>query len=289
MQGILNGQLLPVEEIKLGTNDLGISRGYAVFDFFRVNQNVPVFIEDHLERLKNSAREIRLPFPWKIVEIREMVELVISKNHQPHSAIKILITGGYSPDGFTSTVPNIVITQHIIKRPDEIAYTKGVKLISREYLRDSFEAKTTNYLMAQVFQQELQAENAFEVLYKYKGKYLETSRSNFFIVKNKTLITSQSKVLSGITRKQIMEIANLNYQVIQRDIQKADIESADEAFLSSTIKRIVPVVKIDDLEIGAAKPGAITNAIMENFERFEKAYVSFHNSVKTPELQRLRP
>ena len=289
MQGILNGQLLPEEEIKLGTNDLGISRGYAIFDFFRVNQNVPVFIEDHLQRLENSAREIRLPFPWKIVEIRDMVEQLISKNNQPQSGIKILITGGYSPDGFTSTVPNIVITQHIIKRPPKIAYTNGVKLISREHLRDSFEAKTTNYLMAQVFQQDLKSENAFEVLYKHNGKYLETTRSNFFIVKDQTLITSQSNVLSGITRKQIMEIGNLNYRVVQHDIQKADIESADEAFLSSTIKRIIPVVKIDDIKIGPGKPGVITKSIMENFERFENAYVSFHNSVKAPELQSSRP
>ena len=281
MHGIFNGTLKPLTEINIAPNDLGLARGYAVFDFFRVNKNYPVFIEDHLSRLIRSAEHVKLPVMWSKKELKSLILEMIELNNLSESGVKVIVTGGYSPDGFSSVTPNLIITQHEIKRPEKTYYENGVRLITKEYLRDSASAKTTNYAMALQFQEELQKKGGFDILYRYNGKLLETTRSNFFLVKGSKIITPDEDVLHGITRDKILDFAPCHFDIEIRDIKTRELESADETFICSTIKRVLPVIQIDEKKIGDGKPGNVTNKIMHLFDLYESSYLDYHIKQKS--------
>ncbi len=272
MFGVFNGEILPIDEIKIAPNDLGLARGYAVFDFFRVNGK-PVFIEDHLKRLYQSAQEIRLPFHWSMDELKSMVYQMVEMNDLPKSGVKILVTGGYSPDGFHCVEPNIIITQNPIKDPDPEWYVEGQKLITHTYLRDSPTAKTTSYGQALFLQKEQKEHGAIDVLYHYDGNALETARSNVFLIKNGILATAEEHILGGITRSKVIEIASHHMEVQVRPIKLQEVYEADEVFLTSTMKRVLPVVQIDQFQIGDGVPGKLTNRLMELFRKYEESYL----------------
>ena len=273
MHGIYNGDILPFEDIKIAPNDLGIARGYAVFDFFRVNQK-PVFIEDHLARLERSANAINLPFPWAQEELTKWVHQLVEFNNEPQSSIKIIVTGGNSPDGFQCVSPNIIITQQKAKSLDSRSYRDGEKLITHEYLRDFSEAKTTNYNTALSLQKLQKESGAVDILYHHQGNVLESTRSNFFIVKNDVLHTAGENVLLGITRSKVLDIAKGQIPVEIRDIALEEIYQADEAFITSTLKKVLPITRIDDKTITDGKPGNITQSMMKAFEEYELNYLN---------------
>ncbi|MCR9253865.1 MAG: aminotransferase class IV [bacterium] len=272
MFGVFNGEILPIDEIKIAPNDLGLARGYAVFDFFRVNGK-PVFIEDHLKRLYQSAQEIRLPFHWSMDELKSMVHQMVEMNDLPKSGVKILVTGGYSPDGFHCVEPNIIITQNPIEDPNPEWYVEGQKLITHTYLRDSPTAKTTSYGQALFLQKEQKEHGAIDVLYHYDGNALETARSNVFLIKNGILATAEEHILGGITRSKVIEIASQHMEVQVRPIKLQEVYEADEVFLTSTMKRVLPVVQIDKFQIGKGVPGKLTNRLMELFRKYEESYL----------------
>ncbi len=273
MYGVFNGELQPVDEIRISPTDLGLSRGYAVFDFFRVNQNKPVFIEDHLSRLQKSVDEMKLPFNWSAADLKQMVIDVIAKNNMPVSGIKILVTGGDSPDGFTCSTPNLIITQQEISQLPQSSYLEGEKLITIEYQRDSPEAKTTNYGQAQIIRDKISEEGAMDALYHYNGFALETSRTNVFIVKNGQLATAEAEVLGGITRSKVIALAREYYQVETRKVRLEEVFQADEVFVTSTLKRVLPITKLDNEVIGSGHPGPVTKKVMNLFADYENKYL----------------
>jgi branched-subunit amino acid aminotransferase/4-amino-4-deoxychorismate lyase len=110
----------------------------------------------------------------------------------------------------------------------------------------------------------------YDVLYHYQDQILEVSRSNFFIVRDEVLITPTNNVLHGVTRKTILELAEQEMKIEMRDIHKDELALADEAFLTGTTKRIMPVIRVDDLIIGKGSPGKWTKVLMNVFAEYEK-------------------
>lgn len=270
----VNDRLMQQEDAALGIRDLSILRGYGIFDFFRLNNNVPLFLDDHLERFFSSARQVYDQLPFDQAGLKQKIMELIALNQKPVSGIRIVLTGGYSPDAYSTAVPNLIITQEAIKFPNEESYREGVKLITYPYLRELPEVKTINYMTGIWLKDKIRKENAFDVLYTQDNHLLELTRSNFFIVTHdRRLITPEYNILKGVTRRKVLELASNVADVEEGPISKDDLQKASEAFLTGTTKKILPVVRVDDVLIGEGVPGDLTRTLMHRFEVLERNFV----------------
>jgi branched-chain amino acid aminotransferase len=272
MIAFINDHFIDEKEASVGIGDLSVQRGFGIFDFFRTNEYVPLFLNDYLERFFRSAAQLRLQTPSSS-ELKKIIFQLIDKNRIPTSGVKIILTGGYSSDGFEPGIPNLIITQHPVEISSEKHFEKGLNIILHEYMRDLPTAKSINYLMAIYLREKLVEKNADDVLYFKEDQVLEFPRSNVFVVtKDQRVITPVENVLPGITRKKVLEIAGTKYRTEERTVTLDELRNAAEVFLTSTTKRLLPVLKINDLIVGDGKPGGITRSLYHSFLEAEEAF-----------------
>ena len=257
-------------EAKIGINDLAIQRGYGVFDFFRTQHYVPLFLDDYLDRFYHSANILRLAIPHSKEEMVSIILELIKRNEIATSGIRMVLTGGYSEDSYHIERPNFIITQKPIELPSEEIFLKGLNIITHDYKRELPAIKSINYLTGIYLQQKISESKADEVLYKNKGNILEFPRANVFIVtENDTVVTPRDGVLYGITRKKILEIAQEKYKVEQRVITIDELHKAKEVFFTSTTKRILPVMCIDGKKVSSGEAGEVTKSLYDSFLQME--------------------
>ncbi len=273
-----NGELIPYSASSVPLNDLGLQRGYGIFDFLRITENVPLFWEDHLDRFYHSAAEMLLPMLQTRDQLKSIIKELIRINQLPFSGIKIVLTGGASPDGYTIGSPNLFIIQQSIAPPPAAIFLPGYKLFTYPYQRQLPEVKTTDYLMAIRLQPWLKEQGGDDILYQQNEMVSECPRSNFFIVtQNNTLVTPGRNILKGITRKQLFTIASsAGIEVEERDICIQDIENAKEAFITSSTKRIIPVTQVDTKRFEPFSAGSVTDSLFNAFCEWEKAAIQNH-------------
>ena len=269
-----NGKFVPKHEILFSIDDVGILRGYGIFDFFKVIGSVPLFIEDHLQRLVNSAGLLNFQLPLSIQELEEVIHELIRRNSFELSSIKIVLTGGNTEDGFTPGKPNLVILNNTFSNPDQRYYEEGISLMLHQYHRDFPEAKTTYYSRAVSLQKDWMSSGHLDVLY-HDGVYIsEVSRSNVFLIQGDTLKTNADGVLNGVTRRNVIKCADGIFKVEIGPIRLQELLDADEAFITSTIKRVMPVVRLDDKIISNGKVGHKTKQLMAAFDEYIDQYVA---------------
>lgn len=248
---LLNDEFKKTTEPLLKVNDLGLMRGYGVFDFFPIQQQHPVFFSDYWNRFRNSALQMRLPFEWEYESFAHWLQELIHKNNRTDGYCRLLLTGGYSKNGFLpdGSANLVVTTQGAVDYPQE-DYTRGIKLITLEYTREYPQIKSINYMAVLLERDRLREEGATDVLY-LSGEYVtESSRSNFFIIgKNGILKTPQHDILGGITRRKVLALAQDFMEVEVTDMSIEEVREARSAFITSTTKKIMPVTRIDDFMI----------------------------------------
>ena len=148
--------------------------------------------------------------------------------------------------------------------------SKGLYLITEEYVRELPTAKSINYLMGVYLQQKVKDAGADDVLYVKNGFISELPRSNVFIVsKENELITPDSNVLHGVTRKHILQLASKVLTVKEQPVQLDELLNANEVFVSSTTKRLLPVLSVNGLQIATGKAGTTTGLLYQRFLEFE--------------------
>jgi branched-chain amino acid aminotransferase len=267
----INDRLIPLSEASVPVTDLGLQRGYGIFDFLRVTDHVPLFWDDHLDRFFHSAEMMRLPVGKTKEALKTVIREMIRVNDLPHSGIKILLTGGASPDGYSLVQPNLVIIQQSITPPPETIFLPGYTLATYAHQRQLPEVKTTDYLIAIRLQPWLKEKGADDILYHQNGMVSECPRSNFFIVtQNNTLVTPAKNILRGITRKQLIGIADeINIAVEERDISMNDIREAKEAFITSSTRRLLPVIQVDEIMFNAFSEDSVTAKLYNAFCQWE--------------------
>ncbi|MGZ5285378.1 MAG: aminotransferase class IV, partial [Kaistella sp.] len=215
----INGEFLEEKNACLHVSDLAIQRGYGVFDYCRTVNHLPIHLEDHIDRFFRSAEIMQLQLPVSRPELNSLIHQLIRKNAIGASGVKILLTGGYSPDSFEIVHPNLILLQHPLVLRSTGIFEKGVKIITHEYVREFAGAKTINYSMGIWLLQKIKNNNAADVLYHQKGEVSEFPRSNFFIVtKDDVIVTPSKNILPGITRKKILELAAMDFAVEERVI-----------------------------------------------------------------------
>jgi D-alanine transaminase/branched-chain amino acid aminotransferase len=243
----LNNEFVSEEKAVIHFRDLSIQRGYGVFDFLKVVNSVPVFLEDHLQRFYSSAKEMRLTIGYSKDELKKIIFELLQKNNVSYSGVRISLTGGYSTDEYDLSKPNLIIALRPFNPLSKEQFMKGIKLITYEHQRQLPQVKTIDYLMAIWLQPFIKEHNADDVLYHQKGIVSECPRSNFFIVTSENaIVTPSENILKGVMRSKLIETAAKNFRVEERQLSIEEIKNAKEAFITSTTKTILPVHQIDE-------------------------------------------
>ena len=255
----VNGNFLPFDQSSLHVSDLSIQRGYAVFDFFLVRNGVPPYLTFHMERLMNSVSLLKIDLPYTQEEFSAIVMELIKRNNHGNSSVKIIVTGGLSEDDFTLSSSSVIV----INKPFEVPVTDATKnggiLITSKYQRDMPEAKTINYIRSVYLSKQLIEKNAVEVLFLDKNWVRECSRSNIYMVKDNVVFTPKSKILRGVTKRRILSLEG--FDVREKDFKFDDLLRADEVFITSTTKGVMPIKLIDSTVIADGLVGPVTRAI----------------------------
>ena len=272
----LNGKILPVNQACVSVYDIGLLRGLGIYEALVTYNRKPFRLEDHLARFRRSAKSLALKIPDSDGKIRaiinELVRRSIPKNKE--AIIRFILTGGKAIDGidYDYEKPTFYILVEEFNELPEKYLKHGCSLIMFEQQRQFAESKTTNYIQAVLLQKARKKAGALEILYVSDGKVLEASTSNFFIVKKNTVITAKRGILKGITRKVTIDLAKSHFPLKEREIRVKELYSADEAFITSSFKDVVPVVKIGGRKIGNGKVGPVTKEIMRLFKEYTRNY-----------------
>jgi len=272
---IINGDIVADSEAFLPAKDIGFRRGYAAFDYLRLVDGKPLFIDDHLDRFENSSRLMGLDLPFTRDELKRRLLELTQKNNVSEAGLQLFITGGEAADSATPTTPNfLALTVDLPVHKPEL-FTEGATLISYEYQRDLPQIKSNNYFMAVSLHKKKTDAGAVDVLYYVGDSILETTKSNFFIVdENDVIITAKDNILHGITRKNLLKVAHEAYKVEERLLTWDEVKNAKEAFVTSTTKGAQPIVKIDDATVGDGKVGSVTNNLRKLFQDHVDTYIS---------------
>ena len=273
----INGEYVDAEKASISASDLAVLRGYGVFDYLRTYGGVPFQLGAHLRRLQRSATLIELACPWDIEELGEIVSGTLSRNCYAESGIRIVVTGGDSPNGFLPSGESrlLVMVTPIHDLPAE-AYKNGAAVVTVEQGRHLPEAKTINYIPGITAQIKAEKRNpaAIEAIYLDNGVVLEGTRSNTFIFNDGRWITPANGLLLGITRAEVIKLIEGEWELELRDITVEEYYAADEVILTSSTKEVLPIVQVDDFSIGSGVPGANTKRLMQRWRAMTGAYAA---------------
>lgn len=280
MPAFLNDEYLNDDEAMLHVSDLSIQRGYAVFDYFRTVSGIPFCMNDYLDRFCRSVEAMHLPLGKSKEELSEIVYELIKRSSFTDCGIRVMLTGGFSPDSYHVSTPNLLITSNQLKMATQTDFEKGLSVITYHYQRDLPQIKSTNYLMAVWLHPFLKEKQADDILYFKDNIITEFPRANVFIVtKDQKLVTPANNILYGITRKNVLSLATNIMTVEERDISVDELLNASEIFLTSTTKRILPVIRVNDKIISGGKPGEMTSILYQRFFELEKLHKDTRQTV----------
>jgi branched-chain amino acid aminotransferase len=268
----LNGKILPIKEAKIPATDIGVLRGYAIFDSIAAVKERIIFFDEHYRRFVNSAKIMRLKIPISKHEIKVAIEKLLRKNKCNLSKIRVVLTGGEAIGSldYNRHSANFFILVQEMKLPNPRDYTQGIKLITCEHQREIPRAKSNGYVTAVNVQPLRRQAGATEILYTFKDKILEATTSNIFIIRGNKLITPKEDILIGIVRNKVIGLARKFMKVEERELKVSELKTADEAFITSTFKKVLPVVCIDKAVIGNGKVGLKTKLLMGQYARLER-------------------
>ncbi|MUL36563.1 aminotransferase class IV [Gloeocapsopsis dulcis] len=267
----INGKYVAADEACLPLNDLGIVRGYGIFDFLRTYNGVPFKLREHVQRLQKSAELIGLNLPWSTLEIKAIAQETFNCNHLPEANIRIIATGGISTDFITpSGEPSLIVIVTPVTEYPEAYYKQGVKVITVQTQRFIPGAKSLNYISAIMALQQAKQVNAIEALYINQHHVLEGTTTNIFVFRDNKLITPKENILHGITREVVLELAKNEFEIVEQPIYYSELNSCDEVFITATNKEIMPVTQIDDLQISNGKPGKNTQCLIHLFRNYTR-------------------
>ncbi|MEK7083687.1 MAG: aminotransferase class IV [Patescibacteria group bacterium] len=260
-----NGHLIPKDDAKISIDDIEWTYGFGVYENIRLANGTIYFPDEHITRLFHSAATINLPHELNEAHVMTWMNELIAKNDIQTANIKMLLIGGN-----TASDARLFIFLLAPKFPEKTMYRDGVVVITERYERFLPQAKTLNMLPSYLAYKKAQTTGAFDTLYiNREGCILEGTRSNFFAMKGMVLMTPpEASVLSGVTRNTVIDCAKKHgYTVEEREIPLADISAYDSAFLTNTSGKIVPIRKIDAMDL---KP---IPESMKNLMRWYDEYV----------------
>lgn len=273
----INGEFVNADDASVSARDLAILRGFGVFDFLRTYGGLPFQLGAHLRRLQRSAELIELACPWDLEELGEIVMETLRHNAYDESGIRLVVTGGDSPNGFMpGGGSRLLVMAAALQNLPAAAYQQGAAVATVEQHRGMPEAKTINYIPGITAQRQAQRRvpDAIDAIYRVDGQVVEGTRSNIFIFKDGCWISPDRGLLPGITRAEVIKLLRREGQLELRALTLDEFYAADEIILTSTTKEIVPIVQVDDVRIGAGVPGDNSLRLMRQWRAMTDAYAA---------------
>ncbi len=271
----LNGDIIPESEAKVSIFDIGMLRGFGIYEALTTLNGKVFMCDDHLARFRRSAQFLDIPVPVSDEEIVRIMYELVEKNGFVRTNIKFILTGGEAIGGidYDRSTPTFYIFTEEWKPIDEKYYTHGASVLLKEHLREYPEYKTINYISAVPLQKKMKEAHALETLYTWRRQILECATSNFFVVAGGKILTPKDSILYGVTRKVVIDLARAQgLEVLECNVSLEELYDADECFISSSFKDVVPVVKVGDTVIGTGNVGPVTKQVMELFENNSRKY-----------------
>jgi branched-chain amino acid aminotransferase len=292
----VNGRVSDQEHAVISVFDHGFLYGEGVYETLRTYNGQPFLFDRHMRRLRTSSGMLALPVPLSDAEIgarfRETMRSAGVGEPSREAYIRILITRGvgelsYDPAGCPAPSVVVIVKAHV--EPPREVFDTGVKVALVPIVRNHPGSvnpliKSNNLLNNALAMQEAFRRGGYEgVMRNYRGELAECTQSNLFIVKKGVALTPAigSGLLAGITREFLFEVGSeLGIGVRDAVLQDEDLFGADEAFLTSTTRELVPIVQVDDRTIGSGRPGPVTQALLEGYRKKAQALTAAVSSAR---------
>ena len=274
----IDGQLFGRDDARVSVFDHGFLFGEGVYEVLRTYDQRPFLFDEHMRRLHASASRLALSSPIDDAAMLARVKSSISAAALEGEAyVRILLTRGvgdivYDPQACPAPTLVIIVKPHV--DAPAAALRDGVRLALVDIVRNHPGSvdpaiKSNNLLNNALAMQQAYRDGAFEALMKnHRGELCECAQSNIFLVRDGVLLTppTDAGLLVGVTRGFVIELAaRLEIPVEQRTLLEPDLSAADEAFLTSTTREIVPVVQVGSYTVGRGTPGLVTGRLMTAF------------------------
>lgn len=279
----INGEYFDQKSAKISVFDRGFLSGDAVFEVIRTYGGKPFMLKEHLDRMKHSAEKISLSLPHSIARIGSLAKKCCQRAGNSESMIRVVVTRGEGPMTLNwddAKEPNLIIIVVPLVPYPEHCYRDGVSLFivgRRKIPSYSLDPriKSNGYLLNILAQNEARKLGGSEaILLNHRGEVAECTQSNLFAVIDGELLTPplSAGILGGITRQVTLKISpRAGSPCRERIFYPEDLYGAQEVFITSTRRDIMPVAEIDGKRIGTGKPGKMTQQLMREFERFAQS------------------
>lgn len=278
----LNGEFLPPEQAHISIMDRGFLFGDGVYEIIPAFAGKLFRLPHHLNRLTGSLRAIRMDNPLSDQEWTQVLERLVEQLPGSDQSVYLQVTRGATglrdhaiPDGIA---PTLFAMTSPLPPPDQTVAQRGIAAITLDDTRwRQCNIKAITLLANVLLRQEAIDRGAKESILIRDGYALEGAASNLFIVEDGLLITPPKSqfLLPGITRDLILEMAGTNQIPFKEEDIRADrLRSADEIWLTSSTKEIMPVTRLDDLPVGEGKPGP-------NFKRVAELFSAYKAQIKS--------
>ena len=272
----LNGEFIPLSEAKVPVLDRGFIFGDGIYEVIPVYGKRLFRLDEHLDRLNNSLDATRIPNPYPESEWKKILSQIVMKSESEDQSIYLQVTRGVAkrdhafPDKITPTV--FMMSSPLIVTSKEM-FNKGIAVITLDDIRWQYcNIKAITLLPNILLRQTAIDEGAQEAILVRDGEVTEGSASNIFIVIDGVIKTppKSSRLLPGVTRDLIVELAkDNNMKCVEANFSRTELEAADEIWLTSSMKEVMPIVKLNDETVGDGTPGMVTRQMYQIFQTYK--------------------
>jgi D-alanine transaminase len=284
MNKILFNDSIIERERLVDIEDRGYQFGDGVYEVIGVYDGHFFMLEEHIERLERSAKEIKLTLPYHKLELIELLMKLTETNQLKEGVVYLQISRGVAERWHhfpsSDTTPNLVAYTKLEETMEKEEDNGGTAVLTEDIRWLRCDIKTLNLLPNVLAKQKAVEQKAVEAIF-YRGDTItEASASNVFIIKDGEVYTHPANhfILNGITRRKVISICkDLQIKVNEETFTVQDLLSADEVFVTATKLDVVPIVKIDDKTIGTGSPGKIATQVIRNFRNSIKEMIKTNN------------
>ncbi|MBD3635349.1 MAG: D-amino-acid transaminase [Methylophaga sp.] len=272
----LNGEYLPADQAHVSVLDRGFLLGDGVYEVIPVYQGLPFCLDEHLQRLQRSLDGVRMANPYSIEQWSEIIARLVKDNEGENQAVYMQVTRGVAPRDHVfpeGVEPTAFVMTNPIKPLPEWYKQDGIKAITVKDIRwAQCDIKAITLLPNSLLRQQAQDAGAQEAILIRDGYMTEGSASNSYAVLDNVIYTApkDEKVLPGITRDVVLELARsagVSYR--EQAVSVDQLKQADEIWISSSTRELLPVTTLDDMPVGSGKPGPVWQQLDALYQRFK--------------------
>lgn len=276
---LVDGEICAPDAARVSVFDRGFLYGDSVFETLRTYAGRPFKQAEHLARLERSAARVFIELPVSLSQLAQEINTGLERAGNPESYMRVIVTRGSGPVGLDigfEVDPLRVVIIAPLEPPPAEAYARGITVVTfpTQRVAESTEAagtKVGNYLVAVLAMRKARAAGASEALIvDHAGNVVEGASSNVFAVRGGRLSTpaEEAGILPGITRSTLLDVAReAGIAVDFEALSVAELQAADEVFVTSSIRELLPVVRIDSTAIGAGTPGPTSLSLLRSFRK----------------------